>query len=164
VPPLIAIKYDLWYFDETSGRILLLKVPTTTPYYQVVVYNLGSHFYCILYKSDFYHKITGWYPNKHQQFVSFYYTSNMQVQNIFLYDVTKGSFSGQLSIPTSGPCCFVEIDLSLQIGFKEKTAVFCRRLGRFKVTLYDLVESNETVGSLWSSKTVLTTANNHQWR
>jgi hypothetical protein len=150
VPPFIALEGDQWYFDDKFGRIVQLQRPRTTPLTTIILYGRGSNSYAILYKTAFHdNRINGWYRQsnleKHPQYVLLSSKFKMKKTRVFLYDVTKGTISGQLGIPTTDTCCNIVL-FYIQTGFKKKAVLSCTIRRRFSATIYNLVESNETDG------------------
>ena len=103
IQPLEADKYDLWYFDENSGRLVLYRSPKATPYYTVQIYQMNNTIYGILYKTTFYKKLT--LGLTHSTFnESFIVFRKKGSRKYFLYDVRRGSFPGQFVVPETDSC------------------------------------------------------------
>jgi hypothetical protein len=149
VPRFVATKNDGWFFDEKSGRIILINFPTTTPYFAVLAYGRSrtARHYSVLYKSSFFRKITGMsILATYKQFIPFYYTPRRQRPRHLLYDIKKGTFSGRIVIPTKEVCNRVGIPHTVYIGFHEKVLISCQTSGGMKATIYELAESSDGKG------------------
>jgi hypothetical protein len=146
LPSIIVREGDIFHFDKRSGkRIIVWKPPITSPYYSVLVYQLNSNNFSILYKTRFYakHRI-GLSTGLYKTFILFHYKSTQtRWKNVF-YDITKGTFEGKVVIPRKDAChrlCYTTIGF----GWHGKIAIHIEREGvKLYVTIYDSVESNIT--------------------
>jgi hypothetical protein len=112
------------------------------------MYKRNSRFYGVLYNTTFFNsKITEIaYNGFYKHFITFYYESKTKYSPV-LYDLAKGTFSGTLVVPTNDICNVARIRYKVRTGFQGKAIIYCKRGGRFKATIYDLAEDNQTLTS-----------------
>jgi hypothetical protein len=143
VPPLV-VRSDLWFFEKKSGRMIIQKPPTNTPYYSLLVYNINDRYCNILYNTTFHYRYNFYYDANYKNFITFFENPKLRrIRRVFLYDIIEGAFSGKIIIPAKEVCYKVGIDFSLAIGFLEEVIISCKSQGRFSLTIYDTAESNE---------------------
>jgi hypothetical protein len=133
-------------FDEISGkRIVVVKYPTTSPYYTVLIYQLNSQNVSVLYKTRFYRKqIRGIGINLYKHFIlitcapSRIVAKNLVKHTVFLFDFTKARFEGKVVIPKKDICCTLRYVIHL--GWHGILLISCGQ----GATVYDSIESNLT--------------------
>jgi hypothetical protein len=146
-PPIIIPSRGFWSFDRISGkRIKVWKAPTTSPYHRVLVYQLKSTNFSILYKTRFYTRknVCGWSISLYKHFILFRcatYEKNRKKYTHVLFDITKDRFQGKVVIPRKDICYMVSylVIVSCHHG---KMLISCRR--QVHMTIYDSIESNLT--------------------
>jgi hypothetical protein len=148
IPPCIVINGQLFY-DELTGRIVIYLFPTSTsPYYNVLMYKRNAIFYSVLYNTSFFNRKIGEIVHNgfYKHFITFYYISKTKYSPV-LYDLAKGTFSGTFVVPTNDICNAARIRYKVRTGFQGKAIIYCKRGGRFKATIYDLADVNQTLTS-----------------
>jgi hypothetical protein len=83
----------------------------------------------------------------YKHFITLYLITKTRPQwRAVLLDVRKGTISSSIIVPADDICNMPRIRYHIMIGFQRKALTSCDRQGRFKATIYDLVETNRTTG------------------
>jgi hypothetical protein len=137
-PPLVQTISDQVIHHFTSEKLILIKPPTITPYFRVLVYQLQSKSFSVSYNTTFYKKLrksAGFYI----RFIIL--ICEVQEQNVyFLYDISNGDFPGKLTIPQTDPC-YRQMYLLGQ-GFT--VSISCKILGELITTIYETAVHNRS--------------------
>jgi hypothetical protein len=109
------------------------------------MYKGNAGFYGVLFNTSFYNRKIRKIADKglYKHFITCYYISNTKYRPV-LYDAAKGTFSGTFVVPTNDICNAPKIRYDILTGYQGKAMTCCTCGGRFKATIYDLVEVNQT--------------------
>jgi hypothetical protein len=145
----MVVAPNTWYFDQ-SDSLVIVESPTTTPFYHVLVYKQIKRCYRIVCNTSFSRHVGEdsviEYDAHYKQFLPMKYVSHSKSKRVLfdLFDVMKGTFSGNLVIPANDICNMAAKIFSVKIGFQGKAVVSCKIGGHLKATLYSLAGSNKT--------------------
>jgi hypothetical protein len=142
---LVAEIYDMWYFDEKLGSVILLKNPTTSPHWTLMVYRLSRRAYRVLYTNRFLGIFSGLCPLlNYRHFLGFFHMPKKARMQCFLYDAAANTFPGSLVIPIKDSCNMIGVGYDVIIGTKEKVLISCKIRGQIKATIYDIERLNKS--------------------
>ncbi|XP_064646907.1 uncharacterized protein LOC135499854 isoform X1 [Lineus longissimus] len=136
IPPLIITKRDFMCFDRKSGGIVVLKQPSSSPFWRVLVYKLSNKSCTIQYNTKFADRPFDFvFPHgTYKHFITFACKNNRP--RFLLYEYTQGSFLGKIAVPKNDVCSragFTRLNLVIDI----QLLVVCIVRGHLKATIYD---------------------------
>ncbi|XP_064637295.1 uncharacterized protein LOC135493702 [Lineus longissimus] len=133
-----------WTYDENSGKMSLMKtISEMSPERVIVVYELSTTCYKILYSANFNIGHLKRF-SVFKQFMVLGCATGVKLTKLLhhIFDPAKGSICGQIIIPKSD-ACFMALSV-VTFGCQGKVLVHCKVRGRIAATVYDIKELNQT--------------------